>query len=186
MIKQLQWEQKRKKNIIYSKVYLRKLCQYGKNGYKQGGECRKMEIKTMCVCVFICMRDYERYMYKLVYSQPQLSPTFSASASPDAALPLTSHLTQLRTTRRACGPALTLPLKLLYQIGGSQLHSGVCGRASVVRFFLLFFLFFYNSKLCYLCFPPSASPRVCVKMCVCRLEAAQHEPKGPREVWASG
>lgn len=32
-----------------------------------------------------------RYMYKLVYSQPQLSPTFSVSMSPDAALPLTTH-----------------------------------------------------------------------------------------------
>lgn len=30
-------------------------------------------------------------MYKLVYSQPQLSPTFSASVSPHAALPLTTH-----------------------------------------------------------------------------------------------
>lgn len=48
-----------------------------------------MEIKTFFF--FICMRDYERYMYKLVYSQPQLSPTFSASVSPDAALPLTTH-----------------------------------------------------------------------------------------------
>lgn len=47
-----------------------------------------MEIKTF---FFICMRDYEIYMYKLVYSQPQLSPTFSASVSPDAALPLTTH-----------------------------------------------------------------------------------------------
>lgn len=39
------------------------------------------------------MRDYERYMYKLVYSLPQLSPTFSASVSSDAALPLTTHST---------------------------------------------------------------------------------------------
>lgn len=46
-----------------------------------------MEIKTF----FICMRDYDIYMYKLVYSQPQLPPTFSASVSPDAALPLTTH-----------------------------------------------------------------------------------------------
>lgn len=40
---------------------------------------------------FICMRDYDRYMYKLVYSRPQLSPTFSALVSPDAALSLTTH-----------------------------------------------------------------------------------------------
>lgn len=40
---------------------------------------------------FIRMSDYERYMYKLVCLSPQLSTTFSASASPDAALPLTSH-----------------------------------------------------------------------------------------------
>jgi len=40
MIKQLQSEQK---TVIYSQVYLRKLCQYGKNGKKQDEE---MEIKT--------------------------------------------------------------------------------------------------------------------------------------------
>lgn len=34
-----------------------------------GGGDAEMEIKTI---FFICMRDYERYMYKLVYSQPQL------------------------------------------------------------------------------------------------------------------
>lgn len=39
---------------------------------------------------FICMRDYERYMYKLVYSWPQLSPTFSAPVPRGAAMPLTS------------------------------------------------------------------------------------------------
>lgn len=56
-----------------------------------------MEIKTIyvyvCICIhiYICMRDYERYMYKLVYSKPQLSLTFSASVFPDAALPLTTH-----------------------------------------------------------------------------------------------
>jgi len=37
------------------------------------------------------MTDYERYMYKLVYSSPQLSPTFSASVSQDAAVPLSTH-----------------------------------------------------------------------------------------------
>lgn len=37
------------------------------------------------------MRDYERYVYKLVYSLPQLSLTFSVSVSQDAAVPLSTH-----------------------------------------------------------------------------------------------
>lgn len=53
---------KENNNVIYSQVYLRKLCQYGKNGYKWEEGTQRLKLKH----VFICMRDYERYMYKLV------------------------------------------------------------------------------------------------------------------------
>ncbi len=52
------------------------------------------------------MRDYERYMYKLVYSLPQLSPTFSASQ--DAALPLTMHSTDQWAQNGKTGVQMTL------------------------------------------------------------------------------
>lgn len=48
---------------------------------------QKWKLKTF----LICMTDYERYMYKLVYSSPQLSPTFSVPMSQDAAVPLSTH-----------------------------------------------------------------------------------------------
>lgn len=44
MIRQLQWGQK---TVIYSQVYLRKLSQYGKNGYKQGKGMQKWKLKQL-------------------------------------------------------------------------------------------------------------------------------------------
>lgn len=54
MIRQLQWGQK---TVIYSQVYLRKLSQYGKNGYKQGKGMQKWKLKQLFLYVWEIMRD---------------------------------------------------------------------------------------------------------------------------------